>query len=234
MNRRVFITMMLLAVSALTSTAQAVTLQPDEAASKDTFAYQSIDINWSGAPFGIYLPAGATPSGHDTRSMIEFDLSGVGLTGAQVQSATLDLWVDATDGTGFGASPTAGTPVLIDLYALSGPWVESTVTWSTIPAAGALYSSLSIGGINQLVSFDVTALVQDWLDGVLTNNGLLLQGNAPVGSPSVVANFSSASGTLAPALTITPVPEPSTVILALCSLPLIGWQYRRSRARRTA
>lgn len=237
MKRRLFITMMLLAVSALTSTAQAVSLN----SAGDSFGYEFLPaLNLNSPPFGAWLPAGdtiPTPpalTGHDQKSAIKFDLSGLGLTGSQVASATLDLWVVDTANTGFGASPSAGSPVLVDLHALTGPWDPTTLTWSNFPAAGAQYSSLSINGINQLVSFDVTSLVQDWLDGALANNGLVLSGNAPVGSSPnwVIPVFGAGPAVPGPVLTITAVPEPSTVILALCSLPLIGWQCRRLARRK--
>lgn len=231
MNRRVLIILMLLAVSALTSTAQAVSLN----SSGDTFGYQFLPaLNLNSAPFGAWLPAGATTTGHDLKSAIQFDLSGLGLTGAQVQSATLDLWVVDSTSTGLGGiSPTPGSPVLVDLHALTASWDATTLTWSTFPAAGALYSSLSINGINQLVSFDVTTLVQDWLDGALANHGLVLSGNTPVGvSPNwVIPVFGAGSAVPGPVLSIAVVPEPSTVILALCSLPLAVWQMRRARRK---
>lgn len=229
MNRRVLIILMLLAVSALTNTAQAVSLN----SSADTFGYQFLSgLNLNSPPFGAWLPAGATSTGHDLKSAIQFDLSGLGLSGAQVQSATLDLWVVDSSSTGLGGiSPTPGSPVLVDLHALAASWDPTTLTWATFPASGALYSSLSISGINQLVSFNVTSLVQDWLDGALANNGLVLTGNTPVGSSPnwVIPVFGAGPAVPGPVLNITPVPEPSTVILALCSLPLVGWQLRRAR-----
>ncbi len=232
MSRRVFFILMSLAVSAACSTAQAVTLAP----SQDSFGYQFLSsVNLSSPPFGAWLPAGATTTGHDVKSAIQFDLSSVGLSSAQVQSATLQLWVIDSTVTGFGASPSAGSPVLVDLFALNAGWTESTLTWANFPGSGGQYSSASISGINQLVSFDVTSLVKDWLDGAVANNGLGLAANAPVGtSPNwVIPVFSSVSGTLAPALVITPVPEPATIVLGLCALPLLGWQARRrARSRR--
>ncbi len=106
MNRRVFIILMLLAVSALTSTAHAVSLN----STGDSFGYEFLaNSNWN-VGFGEYLPAGNTTTGHNMKSAIQFDLAGVGLTGSQVQSATLDLWVIPTEDTGFGVSPSAGRP----------------------------------------------------------------------------------------------------------------------------
>lgn len=223
MNRRVICSLIICA--AVANTAFGITIQPNEADSSDTFGYQFLPaMNLSGGGFGTMLAVGATTTGHDTQAVIAFDLAAVGLTGAQVQSASLNLFAIDTALTGFGASPTPGAPITVDLAPLAASFDEATVAWATIPAAGAVETSQSIDGINQTFSFDVTDLVKQWLDGALTNNGVLLTANAPVGgSPSwVYAVFSSASGQVAPALVITPVPEPASALLALIAAPAIA------------
>lgn len=236
MNCRVIAPLMLTAAGLFfCNAAQAITINPSEATSKDTFGYQFLPTtNLNSPPFGSLLPAGLTTTGHDTKSILEFDLTGVGVTSAQVASATLNLFVIDTATTGFGVSPSPGSPITVNLSALTSSWDETTVAWSTIPASGAEYDSLVIDGINQTVSFDVTQLVKDWLDNTVTNNGLVLEGDAPVGSSPnwVYAVFSSSAGNNVPALVITPVPEPSTVILALCALPGLAWVAMRRKNRR--
>jgi len=237
MNRRVFTTLTLTAAGLFyCNAALAITINPSEATSKDTFGYQFLPaMNLNGGGFGGFLPAGATTTGHDTKSILEFDLTGVGVTSAQVASATLNLFVIDTVATGFGISPSPGSPITVNLSALTGSWDESTVAWGTIPASGAEYDSLVISGINQTVSFDVTQLVKDWLDTTVTNNGLVLEGDAPVGSSPnwVYAVFGSSAGANVPALIITPVPEPSTVVLALCALPALAWAAIRRKNRQS-
>ena len=231
MNCRVICS--LIVCAAVSHTAYGITLQPNETASSDTFGYQFLPaMNLNGGGFGSSLPVGATTTGHDTRSVLAFDLSSVGLTGAQVQSASLNLFAIDTTTTGFGASPTPGSPVTVDLSPLSAAFVESTVAWGTIPAAGAVETSLSINGINQTFSFDVTDLVKQWLDTPASNNGVLLSSSTPVGGyPSwVYAVFSSAAGQVAPALVITPVPEPATLLLAMVAAPALAYAgIRRKR-----
>jgi hypothetical protein len=237
MNCRVFCTMIALAASlAAPTAAPAVTIQPSEATSKDTFGYQFLAaMNFNSGGFGTSLPAGRTTTGHDTKSVLEFDLSTVGLTGSQVASATLELFVIDTTQTGFGASPSAGSPITVNLSPLAAAWDESTVSWATIPAQGSVETSLVISGINQTVSFDITALVKDWLDGALANNGLILEGDQPVGSSPnwVYAVFSSSAGSVAPALVITPVPEPASLSLALAATAVLGWNGWQRRGRRS-
>ncbi len=216
-----------------------ITLQPDETASKDSFGYEFLaTTNLNNPPFGALLPAGGTTTGHDSKSVIEFDLSSVSLTGSQVQSASLDLFVVDATTSGFGVNPTPGSPLTVNLSPLTGSWDEATVDWSTIPTQGAVETSQVISGHNLPVSFDVTNLVKLWLDGGLTNNGMILEADSPVGSSPnwVTAAFSSASGTgAAPALVITPVPEPSAVLLALLGGAGAMWMLRgRCRRRRLA
>lgn len=237
MNRRVFATLTLTAAGLFfCNAAQAITTNPSEATSKDTFGYQGLPaLNLNGLPFGNFLPVGATTTGHDTKSILEFDLTGVGVTSAQVASATLNLFVGDTTATGFGVNPTGGSPITVNLSALTGSWVETTVAWGTIPAVGAQYDSLAISAINQTVSFDITQLVKDWLDNTVTNNGLILEADSAVGSSPnwVYATFVSSAGANVPALVITPVPEPSTVVLALCALPGLAWIAMRRKGRRS-
>jgi hyaluronate lyase len=194
----------------------AVVLQPTETASKDTFVYQGFGggLNFANDPL---LPVGQTTNGHTTETLIEFDLSGVSLTAAEIVSATLELYQSDTALTGFGANPSPGPGALtVNLYAISGAWNEATVSWNTKPAVGALYASQVITSSNQTVSFDVTNLVKDWKNGAISNFGLTLQAAGAVGSSPnwVYATFESGGGTTAvPKLTI--VPEPSSVMLAL-------------------
>lgn len=245
MNRFVFLLLSTLAagIAMATPALAVVVLQPNEAASKDTMVYEFLPtFNFNGPPFGAFLPASKTAfpaDGHDVESLLEFDLSSVTLTAAQVTSATLELYsIDNEDemtGTGFGANPTASDPVTVNLLAFldddPGLWGEAAVTWNVkngLSIAGQ-YASTDIDGINQWYSFDVTTLVQQWLDGTLENNGFLLSADAPVLREDVenfaVAAFSSSAGGFAPRLTI--VPEPSGVVLALSAIAAVAWMGRR-------
>jgi hypothetical protein len=212
-------------------TALAVSLAPTD----DTFGYQFLPaMNLSGGGFGAVLPVGKTTTGHNTRSVLKFDVASTGLTGAQVASATLDLFAIDTTTTGFGANPSLGSPLTVDLFALAAApaWTEGAVTYATIPATAGQFATEVVTGFNQVVSIDVTLLVQQWLDGVLSNNGLVMDANAAVGgSPSwVYASFSSAEGGVSPQLVITPVPEPASFALAAVGLVALAWAWRRKRS----
>jgi hypothetical protein len=190
-------------------------------------------MNWNAAPFGALLAAGKTSSGHDTESFVQFDLSSVPYTAGQVTSATLHLYVVDTAAAGFGTSPTVASPVLVDLFGVTGSWTEAGLTWGTKPAVSATTTdAVSISAINQWITFDVTSLVVDWLDGSLTNNGLSLVANAIAPVASTAAVFDSSAGANMPYLTV--VPEPSTALLALLAVPALGWLSVRGRRRSAA
>ncbi len=211
---------------ALSPTAHAVSLAPTD----DSFGYQFLPtFNFNSGAFASFLSTGQTGSGHDTKSVLKFDLSAVGLTSAQVTSATLEVFVGDAEQTGFGTNPSPDNPITVNLSALGlGVWNEGTATWATIPAPAGQFDSLVISSVNQTVSFDMTALVKQWLDGTLSNNGLLLEGDQPVRDSSgtvVIGAFSSKDGQFAPVLSI--VPEPSAAMMALCALGALIWVSRR-------
>src|SRR5437762_3131857 len=98
MNRRVISTFMLLATAwtSFSGTASAIVIQPNNGASKDTFAYQflpTFNFNSGGAfSFEPVLAAGVVSGGHDSQSFLQFDLTGV----STATSATLELFVTNT------------------------------------------------------------------------------------------------------------------------------------------
>ncbi len=212
--------------------AVAATLAPTD----DAFGYQSLNsTSFSGsAPLNQFLPAGQTTTGHSTKSAVKFDVASLGVTAAEVTSATLSLLVISTEATGFGVSPDAANPVTVNLSALGpGAWAEATATWDSIPASVGLYDSQVVNATNVVVTFDVTALVQDWLNGSVANNGLLLEGALPVGALPTwyIPTFSSKEGTYVPTLTV--VPEPASGLLALVAVPALFWLGRgRLRAKK--
>ncbi len=226
MNRRVMVVLFTLVIGlAAIDRAPGATLAPTD----DSFGYQFLhDMPLGSPPFGAYLPAGQTSTGHSNMSVLKFDVASLGLTAADVTSATLSLYVLSTEATGFGVSPSAGSPVTVDLSALGpGAWDEATLTWDSIPAPLAQYNAQVVDATGVTVTFDVTALVQDWLSGAVANNGLLLAGDAPVGSSPnwVIPVFSSKEGSVVPTLSV--VPEPAGVALALSALPALFWLGRR-------
>jgi len=118
------------------------------------------------------------------RTLIQFNLSSIALAPSQiVQSATLTLIAMTSFGTNTGFQP-------MEIYRVVAPWDEATMTWSNriaaTPWANAGGDFVGIGGHpyaistasptnGGAVSWDVTALVQEWVSHVSTNYGLLLK-----------------------------------------------------------
>jgi hypothetical protein len=88
-----------------------------------------------------------------------------GLTASNVSIATLDLFVNTV--------ATGGT---FDVYLVSSPWTENTITFNTAPTLGLRVASavpVSTSMAKDYVLVDVTPAFQAWLSGT-TNNGLAL------------------------------------------------------------
>jgi len=228
MNRRVVVAVFTFAAGLVAaSSAFAASLAPTD----DAMAYEFLPTTpWGGAPpFSDYLPAGLTTTGHSVKSALLFDVASLGITSAEVGSATLDLFVIPTEDTGFGVSASPSAPVTVNVSALNaGAWNQNTVTWNTMPAAGSLYASQAITTSTGAISFDVTQLLKDWIDGVIPNNGLVLQGAAPVGSsPNWGFVVFQSANVGNPLLNVTVVPEPGTIALAIGAVPALIWLGRR-------
>lgn len=219
------------------ASAATYSLQPDEAASKDTFVYQfSIlaNSNLESPPYNAILGTSKTSTGHDLVSLVQFDLSsiaGLGVAASDVTTAKLKL---RSTGNGLGGGlPSASFPVTVDLAAVTSTWDESTVTWNSRPSAGGMLTSASVVDATSLVEFDVTSLVQNWLDGTWTNFGMQLSQALEVVNGSgqrVGATFVGASGNALdrPILEITTVPEPTGLFL-LATAGLMALRFRKRR-----
>lgn len=231
MNHRPLLLALALLAAPLTLPAQAapILLQPDETASQDVMAYQFFGTtNWEnafGGAYRVYLAAGATGTGHDQRSVLRFDLTGVTLDPGE--HAFLRLYSMDASLTGFGATVSSSTPAATDFYVATTPWDEGTVTWNTLPATDATPAVSAIVDHIGWIEVDVTPVVQSWLDGSRPNYGLLLQQPGVVlnGGQKVSVVYSSASGGNAPTLAIVAAPEPAS--LALLTLGTAALLRRR-------
>ena len=175
---------------------------------------------------------------HTTHSLLQFDLASLATTAERVKSAVLNL-------TGIGSlppfdPPSAMFPILVNLKPVLAAWNEQTVTWDTRPAVGATVSSYLMTDGHETLSFDVTALVKQWLDDPSLNFGFELSQDAvvttPPGAPGGRNRF--ATGLFAssanpdvlarPSLNVAEVPLPAGLPLLLGAMGLLGVMRRRS------
>jgi len=108
---------------------------------------------------------GVTP---DNQSYVWFDLSGIP-SGGTILSATLRLMPADIIGQG---------PWTVSVARVNDPWNEATVTWNTKPAVSSPGPSTAVGDYIWQ-SWDVTALVQQWYGGSMSNYGFGLVTTAP-------------------------------------------------------
>ncbi len=117
-------------------------------------------------PFGNYV---GTTSGNDIfcRTYLQFPLGGIP-AGATLHSATLHVYVDD-----FWPGP-GGAPMSV--YRVAAAWTPVGVGWNDMGNWPALAESVSTGDVSSTAGWydwDVTSLVQGWLDGT-PNSGLAL------------------------------------------------------------
>jgi len=142
---------------ALRGTAQQVTLTAD---AQVTSVHPSTNY---GALSNLYVGGGAT-------SLLQFDLGALpaGTGAAQIARATLRLYANRVD--------VAGS---VSVQAVNAAWMESGVTFASMPGLAPVVESFSVGQPEQYVTADVTALVQQWVASPGSNFGLALSsGNA--------------------------------------------------------
>jgi len=156
-------------------------LQPG-AAGKDAEIREATPGTNYGGYASMYINRATTAARY--RSLIQWDLSGLGITqGGQVAFAKMLLHP--------AQAPTGTFPATAQAKRLTASWVEAEVTWNSRQSGvgwgspGGDFDAATIDSqdINTGVrdnaqcwfSFLLTQLLRDWLDGVYSNYGLLLK-----------------------------------------------------------
>ena len=134
------------------------------------------------------LPGMNVGGGTNAEGLLMFDLTKLpaGVTGANVVSATLRIFVDKVT--------TSGS---INVYAANAPWSENTVNGSTQPVPGPgnpVQTGIPVALANVFIDIDVTGQVEAWLNGS-PNDGLIITGN---GSTSIVLDSKENASTSHP------------------------------------
>ncbi len=142
-----------------------------------------------------------------SRSLLKFDLTTIPL-GSSIISAVLTLYLNL-DYSG------TGTAVSITPYAVVNGWNEATVTWNNQPAINNGITGSTVNAtVSGLYSWDVLNIVNAWVGGSLTNNGLELKTPEIISLESKRFNSNNAVSQR-PVLTIeygSPEPLPTNVI----------------------
>ena len=190
------------------SDVQSVEVEPDPAQSKyfareDAGVYQGVpDQNfgsftdmWAG--FG--LANCGTPVDYDiSRSLLKFDLASIP-GGTRLDEASLYVKVYRL----CYRQPT--TPRTATTYRATDAWSEESVTWDNQPVAGEAYGSTSIAFLDagKWHAFDVTDLVRGWVNGSLSNEGLIVRGPEKDDSDMAWLGFYTRESDDAPYLQVT-------------------------------
>ena len=148
------------------------------------------------------------------RALVQFDLSSIP-AGATITSATLTI-----EAIGVGGDMSVGA------YQLLESWSESTVTWNerstgvNWSTAGSNFNSTAEDLLDVTSDddgphdFDLTSLVQDWVDGSASNYGVMV--GSPDGGGNRQIEYMTRENTTAPVLVVTyTVPEPEIDVSGL-------------------
>jgi hypothetical protein len=134
-------------------------------------------------------------------------------TEATVTQATLQVYANGTSGG--GDIPISSYYISRTVESCQATWfiARTGVNWGT-PGANNIVtdrrpdpeSSLTTSGINKWYSFDLTAVVQGWVNGSLPNNGVLLRQTNTLISAWRFPGAQNANVSLRPKLVISYVP----------------------------
>ena len=117
-----------------------------------------------------------------TNSYLLFDVQS--LAGAHVKSATLELYLTSSSG---------NPPFRVDAYSVAQSWNEGSITWANQPGGDTLLDSASLSAAEGYQSWNVTGLVQSWLDGSRANRGVALVAGALQGFGVVFSSHEAKS-----------------------------------------
>jgi hypothetical protein len=149
------------------------------------------------------------------RIMIRFDVLSAVPPAAHINDAYVQLTLNF-------ASPVDDVPLGTNLRDVRAPWDEYALTWNTQPARGDIQTTVFVNTALTTYEWNVTNLVQDWVNGTLTNNGIEIYGEeAPEQhertfyaresgtgeAPHLVVDFTVNDDVEPPTVTVSSLPE---------------------------
>jgi len=142
---------------------QTLTIQPGPEEGKDSMVIweDNPDINYGSHPDLMI----GNSSDYYYRSFLQFDLSTLP-THAVIVNADLSLYQYDTSGT---------EDLSIALHLVTESWEESSIIWTDQANYTAPETTISvIAGESTWLSWDLTSILQEWLDGITPNYGIVL------------------------------------------------------------
>ncbi|MDP4145288.1 MAG: DNRLRE domain-containing protein [Bacillota bacterium] len=142
-------------------------------ANKIIFSDYSVSIHSGRNSEGSsHLYIGVKPSGDIYRTLLHFDISSIP-EGSNIENCTLNIYING--------SRSRSKPEIFTPYLVTSDWGTRT-TWDTRPSAdSSIYGSSSAILTTGWISFDVTDIVNNWIDS-RENFGLLIK------SPEITAS----------------------------------------------
>ena len=145
------------------------------------------------------MVVGGTIGSSERRGWINFNASGQIPPGAIIQSATLRLNESKVSTSGGGGL------FAVNAHSITASWSENNVTWNT---AAAFYNptvvaSATINDANGWKTWNVTALVQEWVDGISPEYGIALRPISTTGQVPELDSRDSSTSANRPQLVVT-------------------------------
>jgi hypothetical protein len=150
------------------------------------------------------------------RIFLRFDVDAFVPEGAVVTDARLRLYLAY-------ATPDDDAPMPSRLQRVDAPWNEYDLTWNREPAWGPSYATQEIGTApDTAYDWEITSLVQAWVDGDQTNYGVELIGDEEVQErerafysretetafyPRLIIDYTDVNDTEPPDITVDPLPS---------------------------
>lgn len=171
------------------------TFQPSSA---DTWLDQQNPTTADGSDTLLHVHSrGPAGNPRNRRSLVQFDISSIP-SGSTVTSATLGL--------NLNTAPSSSRTH--DVHRATSSWVETSVTWNTMPTFNATATASAATGTTSgaWISWTVTSDVSAYIGGTATNYGWLVKDQTENDSPEIMSHYESresATTTIRPKLTVT-------------------------------
>lgn len=126
-----------------------------------------------GTATGLFLGYNLVDNFGAERVLLRFDTLNLIPAGSVINSARLRLYLG-------NSNPPGDPPMGTVLRRLASSWTETGVTWNTEPTWGGIRASTSVGSSPGWYEWDITDLVEDWVQGEVPNHGVEIIGDERV------------------------------------------------------